>query len=189
MDSFCPSANLFSICCSFCSFHITCMNVFIFCSKNDIISHINNPVRRRKKHLNQYNGPCLDITWVISTTEKIHDMVLHLQKEIINERSKSFPCTLKEGRTSFCKTPTTPSPRKNIPSSSLDYSGMGTRAVKQMTETAYMTGLLPIKNMAHNQFLTDFYEYTMVQPEPLEKYTRSRQKKTAGHLLDTDRNL
>lgn len=39
-----------------------------------------------------------------------------------------------------------------------------------MTETAYMTGLLPIKNMARNQFLTDFYEYTMVQPEPLEKY-------------------
>ena len=58
-----------------------------------------------------------------------------------------------------------------------------------MTEAAYMTGLLPIKNMAHNQFLTDFYEYTMVQPEPLEKYTWSRQKKTAGHLLDTDRNL
>ena len=147
------------------------MNVFIFCSKNDIISHINNPVRRRKKHLNQYNVPCLDITWVISTTEKIHDMVLHLQKEIINERSESFPCTLKEGRTSFCKTSTTPSPRKNIPSSSVDYSGVETRAVKQMTEAAYMTGLLPIKNMAHNQFLTDFYEYTMLQPEPLEKYT------------------
>lgn len=102
---------------------------------------------------------------------KIHDTVLHLQKEIINERSESFPCTIKEGKTSFRETPRIPIPRKNIPSSSVDYSGMGTRAVKQMTEAAYMTGLLPIKNMAHNQFLTDFYEYTMVQPEPLEKYT------------------
>ena len=58
-----------------------------------------------------------------------------------------------------------------------------------MTEAAYMTRLLPIKKYDTQSALTDFYEYTMVQPEPLEKYTWSRQKKTAGHLLDTDRNL
>ena len=40
-----------------------------------------------------------------------------------------------------------------------------------------MTGLLPIKNMARNQFLTDFYEYTMVQPEPLENILEAVKRK------------
>lgn len=31
--------------------------------------------------------------------------------------------------------------------------------------------------MAHNQFLTDFYEYTTVQPEPLEKYMNLTKQK------------
>ena len=39
-----------------------------------------------------------------------------------------------------------------------------------MIEAAYMTGILPIKKYGTQSALTDFYEYTMVQPEPLERF-------------------
>jgi hypothetical protein len=35
---------------------------------------------------------------------------------------------------------------------------------------AYMTGILPIKKYGTQSALTDFYEYTMLQPDPLEEY-------------------
>ncbi|MDO4554463.1 MAG: AAA family ATPase, partial [Lachnospiraceae bacterium] len=36
---------------------------------------------------------------------------------------------------------------------------------------AYMTGILPIKKYGTQSAMTDFNEYTMLQPEPLEEYT------------------
>jgi hypothetical protein len=37
-------------------------------------------------------------------------------------------------------------------------------------EAAYITGILPIKKYGTQSAMTDFREYTMVQPEPLEQY-------------------
>jgi hypothetical protein len=39
-----------------------------------------------------------------------------------------------------------------------------------MIEAAYMTGILPIKKYGTQSAMTDFREFTMIQPEPLEKY-------------------
>lgn len=40
----------------------------------------------------------------------------------------------------------------------------------RMIEAAYITGILPIKKYGTQSALTDFDEYTMLQPEPLERY-------------------
>lgn len=40
----------------------------------------------------------------------------------------------------------------------------------KMIEAAYMTGILPIKKYGNQSALSDFYEFTMVDPSPLEEY-------------------
>ena len=40
----------------------------------------------------------------------------------------------------------------------------------KMIEAAYMTGILPIKKYGTQSALTDFREYTMLQPKKLAKY-------------------
>lgn len=40
-----------------------------------------------------------------------------------------------------------------------------------MIEAAYLTGILPIKKYGTQSALTDFREFTMIQPEPLERYS------------------
>jgi hypothetical protein len=40
----------------------------------------------------------------------------------------------------------------------------------KMIAGAYMTGILPIKKYGTQSAVTDFKEYTMIQPEPLEQY-------------------
>jgi hypothetical protein len=40
----------------------------------------------------------------------------------------------------------------------------------KMIEAAYITGILPIKKYGTQSAMTDFIEYTMLQPEPLERY-------------------
>ncbi len=41
----------------------------------------------------------------------------------------------------------------------------------KMIEAAYMTGILPIKKYGTQSAMTDFKEYTMLQPEPLGRFT------------------
>ena len=162
-----------------------------------------------EKYLNQYNVLYLDITWFISTTEKIHDTVLHLQKEIIDELSESFPGTIKEGRTSvplalsdinkatqqkfiviidewdalFREAPSDTELQEEYLQLLRGLFKSGSQSDK-MIEAAYMTGILPIKKYGTQSALTDFYEYTMVQPEPLEKYmgfTETEVRKICDH--------
>lgn len=40
----------------------------------------------------------------------------------------------------------------------------------RICEAAYMTGILPIKKYGHQSAVSDFYEFTMVTPEPLQQY-------------------
>ena len=40
----------------------------------------------------------------------------------------------------------------------------------KMIEAAYMTGILPIKKYGNQSALSDFYEFTMIDPSPLEEF-------------------
>lgn len=145
------------------------------------------------KYLNQYDVIYLDITWFISTSENIRNTVKYLQKEVITELmdifldikidSSSLPVALTEASTQIG--------RKFI--IIIDEWDALFREVKEntalqeeyirllrglfkssqtdkMIEAAYLTGILPIKKYGTQSALTDFREYTMINPKRLAKY-------------------
>ena len=50
----------------------------------------------------------------------------------------------------------------------------------RMIEAAYMTGILPIKKYGTQSAMTDFKEYTMIQPEPLEEFVGFTEQEVRG---------
>ncbi len=50
----------------------------------------------------------------------------------------------------------------------------------KMIEAAYMTGILPVKKYGTQSAMTDFYEYTMLRPEPLEEYVGFTEEEVRG---------
>ena len=144
-------------------------------------------------YLNQYNVIYLDITWFISTAENIEDTVKYLQRDVIKELQEAFPSETKEERS-------LPVALSDISDSAgcrfiiiIDEWDALFREAKdnielqkeylqllrglfkssltdKMIEAAYMTGILPIKKYGTQSALTDFQEYTMIQPQILAEY-------------------
>ncbi len=144
-------------------------------------------------HLNRYNVIYIDITWFISTAKNIQDSVKYLQKEIIDELSHAFP----DINTENCSLPIVLSDisdksgekfiilidewdaffREATEAHNLqeEYVQLLRGLFKssqtdKMIEAAYMTGILPIKKYGTQSALTDFREYTMINPKKLAKY-------------------
>lgn len=144
------------------------------------------------KHLNQYNVIYLDITWFISTVQDVRNTVKYLQTEVIAELRKEFPevgevCSLPIALTEI----NTVDQKRFI--IIIDEWDALFREAKEDTElqeeyiqllrglfkssqtdkiieAAYMTGILPIKKYGTQSALTDFREYTMIQPKKLAEY-------------------
>lgn len=144
-------------------------------------------------YLNQYNVIYLDITWFISTAENIADTVKYLQRDVIKELQEVFPSQTIEERS-------LPVALSDISDSAgcrfiiiIDEWDALFREAKdnielqkeylqllrglfkssltdKMIEAAYMTGILPIKKYGTQSALTDFQEYTMIQPQILAEY-------------------
>lgn len=55
----------------------------------------------------------------------------------------------------------------------------------KMIAAAYMTGILPIKKYGTQSAVSDFQEYTMTQPEPLEKYVGFTEKEVREEFVRT----
>ena len=143
--------------------------------------------------MNQYNVIYLDITWFISTAENIADTVKYLQRDVIKELQEVFPSQTIEERS-------LPVALSDISDSAgcrfiiiIDEWDALFREAKdnielqkeylqllrglfkssltdKMIEAAYMTGILPIKKYGTQSALTDFQEYTMIQPQILAEY-------------------
>ena len=135
----------------------------------------------------------MDITWFISTAESIADTVKYLQRDVIKELQEAFPSQTKEERS-------LPVALSDISDSAgcrfiiiIDEWDALFREAKdnielqkeylqllrglfkssltdKMIEAAYMTGILPIKKYGTQSALTDFQEYTMIQPQILAEY-------------------
>lgn len=145
------------------------------------------------EHLNKHTVIYLDITWFISITEDHRDIVAALQEKVVEELRSVYP-EVKQERT-FPETLA----RINEATGSrfiiiIDEWDALFREAKddhvlqeqyiqllrglfkssgqtdKMIEAAYMTGILPIKKYGTQSAMTDFKEYTMLQPEPLEQY-------------------
>ncbi len=146
-----------------------------------------------EKHLNKYNVLYLDITWFISTVANIKDTVKYLQKEVISELKTVFPEAGELGESLPVALANVNEITGNKFIIVIDEWDALFREAKEdvnlqkayiqllrglfkssqtdkMIEAAYMTGILPIKKYGTQSALTDFREYTMLQPRQLAKY-------------------
>lgn len=143
-------------------------------------------------HLNWYNVLYLDITWFISTAQNIRNTVQNLQEQVINELRDIYPyineihslpmalakineltgqkfiVIIDEWDALFREA-------KSDTELQTEYlkllRGMfKSNQTDKMIEAAYMTGILPIKKYGTQSALTDFREYTMIQPQKLAEY-------------------
>ena len=146
-----------------------------------------------KEHLNRHDVIYLDITWFISITENIRDTVSNLQAKVVEELREL--CTdVKQEQTlpeTIARIHEATGKRFIIIIDEWDALFREARDdhrlheqyiqllrglfkssghTDKMIEAAYMTGILPIKKYGTQSAMTDFREYTMIQPEPLEEY-------------------
>ena len=146
-----------------------------------------------KRHLNQYDVIYLDITWFISIAADIRDTVANLQAEVVKELQAAYPqaeraATLPETLSHIAEATGNRfiiiidewdslfREAKNDIALQKRYIQLlrglfksGSQTDK-MIEAAYLTGILPIKKYGTQSALTDFQEYTMLRPQPLEQY-------------------
>lgn len=143
-------------------------------------------------HLNQYDVLYLDITLFIANADHIKNVVSDLKTQVVHEIHSVYPETKNE-RTLFDSIFKAAEliDRKFIVI--IDEWDALFREAKDdlvlqkeyihllrslfkssltdtMIEAAYLTGILPIKKYGTQSALTDFREFTMIQPEPLERY-------------------
>lgn len=136
----------------------------------------------------------LDITWFISVAENLRDTVKYMQREVIKELSENFPHMTNEqislpiALSDVCKASSLKfiiiidewdalfREAKEMEDLQKEYiqllrSLFKSSQTDQMIEAAYITGILPIKKYGTQSALTDFQEYTMLQPKKLAEYT------------------
>ena len=144
------------------------------------------------KYLNRYDVIYLDITWFISTVGNVEKTVEYLQKQVIRELCDTYPLAEKEESlpVMLAKVAAITGRKfiviidewdalfreaKENTELQKEYlqllRGMFKSSITdKMIEAAYMTGILPIKKYGTQSALTDFREYTMLQPKKLAEY-------------------
>ena len=145
------------------------------------------------RHLNQYDVIYLDITWFLSTVGDIQDTVTYLQQEVIQELSEAFPNvtaqkhSLPLALSDICQAVSRKciiiidewdalfrEAKENEPVQKeyikLLRSLFKSSQTDLIVEAAYLTGILPLKKYGTQSALTDFQEYTMIQPKKMAKY-------------------
>ncbi len=160
-----------------------------------------------QEHLNQYDVLYLDITWFISISQNIQDTVKNLQRDVIRELQEiyqdgagaaevSLPAALADiNAASGAKFIIIIDEWDALFREKKEEKGLQEEYVQllrglfrssltdKMVEAAYMTGILPIKKYGNQSALSDFYEFTMVDPSPLEEFvgfTEEEARKLCG---------
>lgn len=164
------------------------------------------------KYLNQYDVIYLDITWFISTAENIRDTVKYLQKEVVTELANVFP-DIKIQNASLPIALTEISDKSGMKFIIIidEWDALFREAKEdtilqdeyiqllrglfkssqtdKMIEAAYMTGILPIKKYGTQSALTDFREYTMINPKKLAGYVGFTESEVQKLCRDHDMNF
>lgn len=147
-----------------------------------------------KKHLNRYDVIYLDITWFISIAEDIKDTVSNLQAKVVEELRAFYPDVKQEQTLPETLAGIHEATGNRFIMIIDEWDALFREArndhalqeqylqllrglfkssgqTDKMIEAAYMTGILPIKKYGTQSAMTDFKEYTMLQPEPLGRFT------------------
>lgn len=145
-------------------------------------------------YLNKYDVLFLDITWFISNADDIKETVSDIQKDVIEELKETFPDCVKIQTKSLSKALAQISAKTGRKFfviidewDALFREAKGNDVLQesyiqllrslfkglqssQFIVGAYMTGILPVKKYGTQSALTDFYEYTMLEPGPVAEY-------------------
>jgi hypothetical protein len=145
-----------------------------------------------EKNLNKYDVIYIDMTWFISAVKDIGHVVELLNEKLMDEMYEIYPdakkCdTLSEALASVCSITGGKfifiidewdalfREARDAEKIQKEYiwflRGLFKSPFTDDTiEAAYITGILPIKKYGTQSAMTDFREYSMILPEPLEKY-------------------
>lgn len=155
-----------------------------------------------EKHLNQYNVIYLDITLFISMASEIQNVVKGIAAAVVEELQQAYPDVKKDSALAgmmFNVTKATGEKfimvidewdalfreAKNNTEIQKEYIALLRSLFKSswtdiIIEGAYMTGILPIKKYGTQSAMTDFKEYNMTQPEPLEAFVGFTEQEVQG---------
>lgn len=147
-----------------------------------------------EEHLNRYDVLSLDIAWFLSNAADVREVVSDIQKEVIEELEGGFPGCVRAGTKSLPKALSQISMKTDrkffiiidewdaLFRETKEDSGLQKAYIRLLRGLfkglqvsrfilgAYMTGILPIKKYNTQSALTDFSEYTMLQPGPLAEF-------------------
>lgn len=161
--------------------------------------------------LNKYDVIYLDITWFISTEKNVKNTVSYLQEQLIEELYSIYPSVEKESSlpVMLARIAEMTGHRfiiiidewdalfreaKDDTDLQKEYLQLLRGLFKssltdKMIEAAYMTGILPIKKYGTQSALTDFREYTMLQPKKLAEYVGFTEDEVKNLCLQYDINF
>lgn len=147
---------------------------------------------RYRENLNQYDVLYLDITLFLSTIRQDEFFVKQMEKEIIADLAASYPELKEEYRLvdALCKMNQITENKMILIIDEWDAmfreckgaqtildeyilllrSLFKSSLTDQLFAGVYMTGILPIKKYGHESAVSDFYEYSMIEPRPLQEY-------------------
>ncbi|MCD7981093.1 MAG: ATP-binding protein [Clostridiales bacterium] len=154
-----------------------------------------------QRYLNAFDVLYLDITWFISVSDDITDVVSVIQTAVVEEIREAFPDFVKPDETILANAILSVSRKtgekffiiidewdalfreakndETLLKSYLQFlRGLfkGGPAMKSALAGAYMTGILPIKKYGTESALTDFEEYSMTNPDMLSEYVGFTEK-------------
>lgn len=161
-----------------------------------------------EKHLNKYNVIYLDITLFTSRTKDIRNVVRNINNAVLEEVSqffgdvekgvdlvemlvnitemtgKKFIMIIDEWDALFREAKEDIKLQKEY----IDFmrSLFKSNWTDMIFEAAYITGILPIKKYGTQSAMTDFKEYTMLQPEPLEKFVGFTEQEVKELCVDSN---
>ena len=143
-----------------------------------------------KKHLNQYDVIYLDMTNILGETEK-KEVVDYIKRKVTEELISAYPA-LKADEDSFSTTliqaveltgskfiaiiDEWDAPIREAPEIEKEYLTFLRMLFKSSGTTdkifaaAYMTGILPIKKDGSESAISDFWEYSMLEPGEFQRY-------------------
>ncbi|MDO4340208.1 MAG: AAA family ATPase [Eubacteriales bacterium] len=142
--------------------------------------------------LNKYDVIYLDITWFISIEKNVKNTVSYLQEQVIEELCRIYPSAKNEKSLPIVLAKIAEITGRRFIIIIDEWDALFREAKEdadlqkeylqllrglfkssltdKMIEAAYMTGILPIKKYGTQSALTDFREYTMLQPKKLAEY-------------------
>lgn len=146
-----------------------------------------------EKYLNCYDVIYLDITWFISICGKGRNLVEYIQEQVVGELRSVYPFLEEITALPLALSKVSEHTGNKFIVIVDEWDALFREAKEDdalqrqyiqllrglfkssltdgMIEAAYMTGILPIKKYGTQSAMTDFLEYTMVDPGPLAEYT------------------